>query len=240
MNEYKVDLAKLSATVQDRMRKKRINGRALAELLDVSSQAISQWRQGKGQPTEENLEALANVLDFDPESVLETSSRVSQQNAITTKSNAVQVPILGFGSAGGGYSNGEYPEQDTLIVDATETYRTTGHSAHLLKAMTIVGDSLAPEIAPNTRILYIPTTQYLGDGLYVLSIDGNEIVKRIQVLPGGALEIIPFNPDYHTELLLPVKDKDNPDYGSLYRSQRTNLPTIVRCVGKVVQYTKPA
>lgn len=62
--------------------------------------------------------------------------------------------------------------------------------------ITVLGDSMVPEYCPGEVYHYIPTDHVFYDGVYVIMLDGCEMVKQVQRLPGGRLRISSINDRY--------------------------------------------
>ncbi len=62
--------------------------------------------------------------------------------------------------------------------------------------VTVLGDSMVPEFLPGEVYYYIPTNHVLYDGIYVIMLDGCEMVKQMQRLPGGRLRVSSINERY--------------------------------------------
>ncbi len=62
--------------------------------------------------------------------------------------------------------------------------------------VTILGDSMVPEFCPGEVFHYIPTDHVFYDGVYVIMLDGCEMVKQVQRLPGGRLRVSSHNDRY--------------------------------------------
>lgn len=201
----------------------------LARTLGVTQPTISDYVNGKKTPSRKNLEHLIRLLDLAPGDLMAPA-------APPLADDVVLVPVRGKAAAGHGYVNDDRDAQ-VHAFSRRELLRLTNRNPERLASFIVSGDSLAPEILPNSVIVYWPQEQFTGDGLYVLTIDAAELAKRVQVLPGGAVELLPINPAYKPELLLPVPNADTPN---TYRSQRTELVSTVRVLGKVVAYAKPA
>ena len=96
---------------------------------------------------------------------------------------------------------------------------------------------MEPEIRANDTVIYRITESITDAGLYILDLDGARIVKLVHRLAGGALELIPANPTYQRERLLPLNDADTEN---TFRSDLTGLISVIHVVGKVVFYARPA
>ena len=62
--------------------------------------------------------------------------------------------------------------------------------------VTVLGDSMVPEFHPGEVYSYIPTDHVFYDGIYVIMLDGCEMVKQVQRLPGGRLRVSSANTRY--------------------------------------------
>ena len=204
----------------------------LARELGVTQPTISDYVNAKKSPSRKNLAHLMGFLDLDPSELTAFSEK-------DVSGDVVLLPVRGRAAAGDGYINGEAGGDGGGLkaFSREELRRLTNRNPDRLETFIVSGDSLAPEILPSSAVVYDPQEAFRGDGLYVLTVDEGEIVKRVQVLPGGALELLPINPAYKPELLYPVKEADTPN---TYRSERTGLTSVIRVVGKVVAYSKPA
>ena len=97
-----------------------------------------------------------------------------------------------------------------------------------LRSVTIVGNSMEPAIQANEPVYYLPTSEIADDGLYVFVIDDVLKVRYLQRYAGGAIQIIPLNPIYEKELLVPAGDAPG-----MYRSQQSGLTGRFEIIGKV-------
>ena len=62
--------------------------------------------------------------------------------------------------------------------------------------ITVLGDSMVPEYCPGEVYHYIPTDHVFYDGVYVIMLDGCEMGKQVQRLPGGRLRVTSINERY--------------------------------------------
>lgn len=85
--------------------------------------------------------------------------------------------------------------------------QTAALSRRVNYSVRILGDSMMPDYGPGEEYNYIPTDQVFYDGIYVIVIDGCEMVKQVQRLPGGVLRISSLNDRYAPFEI----DENNPD-----------------------------
>ena len=185
----------------------------------------------QGAPTSEDAAVEAASPSQSPE-------LMAEQEPMFSEFGVVLIPCLARASAGDGYLNGDHSEIESYhTYPLDEIRRLTHANPDHLRAIKAVGDSMEPEILANSTVIYVPTEEVAEHGLYVFAIDEALLIKKIQLYSGGALEIIPINPTYSREMLLPVPEADEPN---TYRSQQTGLVSRFCVVGRVVFYTKAA
>jgi phage repressor protein C with HTH and peptisase S24 domain len=221
---------------------------------------VSNWTRGAKIPSTKLLPAVLDVLDLSWGDIgvslsspsgppglapphragpgADGAARSASQHRLLSELEVVAIPRMARASAGNGYDNTDHPDiegYDAYPLD--EIRRLTHVNPNDLRAITVVGDSMEPEIVANSTVIYVPTQEVADYGLYVFAIDGTLLIKKIQRYAGGALEIIPLNETYSREMLLPVREADEPN---TYRSEKTGLVSQFRVVGRVVFYMKAA
>jgi phage repressor protein C with HTH and peptisase S24 domain len=222
-----IDPERFAAALRAALGRERMTQAALARELDVSQPTVSDWVNAKKTPGIDNLARLQEVLDVPGEAIRVAAPSGPDENDI------VLVPRVAYAEAGNGYVNSEPLIEERHAYSRRELQRLTNVSPERLMEITVVGDSMAPEIPPNTPVLYRPVHEISDHGIYVLIYDGSVIVKKVQRFAGGALKLIPANPSYDPEMLVPVPEADTPN---TYRSQQTSLAATLRVLGKVVGY----
>ena len=242
---------------RDAMRRKGYTQATLASKIEEQTgkrpaqSTISNWTRGEKIPRAKQLPVVLDVLDLSWEDIGLASPTSGQGdgaalgNEVTSSvpaqsemNDVVLIPRVARAAAGDGYINEDHPEIEGYdAYPLSEIKRLTNANPDDLCTITVVGDSLEPEILANSTVVYAPTEEITDHGLYVFAIDDTLLIKKIQRYAGGALEIIPINETYNRELLIPVKDVDQPN---LYRSKQSDLVATFRVVGRVVFYLKPA
>ena len=259
-----IDADALSHALRRAMTRKGYTQGKLARLIEErtgkrpAQSTVSNWTRGEKVPSTRLLPVVLDALglswadigtlpdeageetptsgDAMPEGARLPGSSGPLQELDPADVDLVLIPRLAHASAGDGYMNGDHPE-----IEGYEAYplafirRLTHVSPDRLRAIMVVGDSMEPEILANSPVIYALTDELADHGLYVFAIDDTLLVKKVQLYAGGALEIIPANPTYNREMLLPLKEAGEPD---TYRSERTGLVSRFRVIGRVVFYTK--
>ncbi len=90
---------------------------------------------------------------------------------------------------------------------------------------------MRPTIQSGDIIIYKPVEEIRTGGIYVLLIDGRQVVKRVQPISGGGYKLISDNDydDYENERLVP-KDKN----GQTLVNETTGRTVDMRVVGSVI------
>lgn len=228
-----LDAKRFSTAVSAALAEQDLSQADLARNADVSRSSVSRYLSGALTPSRETAARILDVLGLDWSDVSAASP--------TLPAEVVLIPRDGYASGAPsieeGYVNGDgSAELARDPYSRTELARLTGMNPDRFRSCTIIGDSLVPEIPPNTRAVYVPVEEHVGDGLYLVAIDEAHVVKRVQRLADGTLKLLPYNPDYEAETLTPVKDADT---DHTYRTTTGGI-AIVRFVGKIVYYPKAA
>ena len=225
----------LAALLQSALQRTGLSQTEVAARVGVRQPTVSDWVHGKKRPGPRNLKQLLTVLGLD-ENVLEAPASAAPV-VVTPEQDVVYLPHMAYVSAGEGFENGDIREVDVVAYSRRELRRMTNVSPDRLRTVTVVGNSMEPEIRANDTVGYLPTETLADDGLYVFSLDGATKVKLLQRFTGGAIQIIPLNPVYEREMLMPVQEADTPN---LFRSKQTGLVGQLHVIGKVMFYFRPA
>ena len=228
-------------SILEALRRSALTQRELAQRIDATQPQISDWINGKKTPSKKTRRRLVDQLDIKAKSEVyyakpDHEGESQTDSTLPDDSNAVSIPYNGESSGG----HGRTPDaQNTgeVILDRAEAQRLSNIDASNLRSTTLVGDSMVPEIQPNSIVFYYPTDIVAGDGLYVYDVDEARLIKKIQRQGGGVLLMIPENEDYPRERFVPLPDADTPN---TYRSNLSERTSVIQIVGKVVFYFKPA
>ena len=86
-----------------------------------------------------------------------------------------------------------------------------------MRIIQVDGYSMIPLLLPDSWVIFEESDVWRGDGLYVLNYDNELMVKLLQKLPNGNLEIISANKDYKSFVI------------------ERDTQSVVRIVGKVLR-----
>ncbi|WP_331694607.1 helix-turn-helix transcriptional regulator [Pandoraea sputorum] len=77
-----------------------------------------------------------------------------------------------------------------------------------LSVLRVKGDSMEDVLFDGDNILINRADTAATDGIFLITVDGELLVKRLQRLPGGRLQVISDNPDY-PPFEVPIKEDDD-------------------------------
>ena len=236
-----IDPARFAAAVAAALAERDLSQADLARSAGVSRSSVSRYLSGVLTPSRETAARVLDTLGLAWADVSAATPALPAEVVLIPRDGYAQGArsveegyVNGDGHAGGNGHAVAALERDPY--SRTELARLTGMDPNRFRSCTIIGDSLVPEIPPNTRAVYVPVEEHVGDGLYLVAIDDAHVVKRVQKLADGTLRLLPYNPDYEPETLTPVRDADTEN---TYRTGTGGI-AIVRFVGKVVYYPKAA
>ena len=190
---------------------------ALARMTGVSESVVRKWRNGESDPSRAHLIAIAKGALVDlvwlatGEGAMEATSRHSiaepgaaygmQPHAVAALGEMrdfVLVPHYDV-EASAGPGRAEQREAEIGVVAFRKAWlRARGvdpPDAHIIR---VVGDSMQPELPSGALVLFDSGQERLGaDGIYVLMLDGDLLVKRLQRdMSTGGVIIRSANPAY--------------------------------------------
>jgi len=229
------DLDAFIQRVQQALYDQELSQSDLAERVGVSQPTVSDWLNRKSAPSKRNREKLMKALDLTEHDIEEVQPPPRPERS---SDDVIFLPVMVRASAGNGYVNGELLEiEDYRAYSRFELRRMTGQNPERLRVMSVIGDSMEPEVRAGDVVVYLPMETMRDDGLYIFRMDDALKIKKLQRYTGGAIQIIPANPTYEKEMLLPLADADTPN---MYRSRESGLVGFFQIVGKVVYYPRPA
>jgi transcriptional regulator with XRE-family HTH domain len=235
-----IDTSRFARILKRQMSAKNISQSQLGELLSQevknapSQSAISNWTRGQRLPQARILPAVMNVLGLSWQEV--TGSAKQFANA----DDVVVAPLHGVSEGGPGHQNtsAHNPDEPQYVAfDRREAQRLSNIDPSRLHSTTLIGDSMRPEIEPNSRVFYLPCHQVTGDGLYVFEVDGQRRVKLLQRLGGNALRAIALNETYPNEMFKPLPQSNT---GNHFHSVESDRDCVIKIIGKVMFYFKAA
>ena len=189
--------ARLKALLEDR----KISMRELGRRIGTSHVTVGKWLSGIQMPSDENLEALAEYFHVTPAFLRFGDTSLSRPQTLEPNADVVSIPVLDVrGSCGYG---GELAQTIQLVqmLRVTKQWLLSKSTSFLnfqtLHIITADGDSMEPGIKRGDFVI-VDTSQsrFIADGLYAVQYSNAVFIKRVQIHPGGKVELISDNPKY--------------------------------------------
>lgn len=182
----------------------------LAEWLGIDPSAINQWNKSKNIPTN-HLKKIDEILECTQKSQPTPPLHV---NTVTATKLS---PHVSAGNGSNIESIDSVEKMGEFVLDVC-TFKTPPPSK--LFAMQVDGYSMTPMIFPDSWVVFDDTTQFKGDGLYVINWRNVLMVKLLQVNSNGMLRIVSANKEYESYTV-------SPDDQSVFRIFGKVLRTII-------------
>ena len=102
-------------------------------------------------------------------------------------------------SAGSGFVAEDHSPIENLAFHKKWSRPNLNHGPDHLVLITVEGDSMSPTLEDNDLLLVDSNQQVCTrEGIYLIRMDGNSMVKRLQPTPRGEIQIISDNSQYPT------------------------------------------
>lgn len=178
------------------------------EVAGVSDEQIARWRDGKARPSFFGMANLAKAAGVTLDWLLNGGSAASSAEITGLEIGAdsrdfTLVPRLGV-SASAGYGLVALAEEITeRLAFKTEWLRDMGLSPAHVGLVTCSGDSQDPIIKDGALMLVdLRQDQQIRSGnFYIIVLEGDVLVKRVNRRIDGSIELLSHNPAYPTEIV---------------------------------------
>lgn len=184
-----------------------LNQSELARLLDISPQAVQKWEAGETLPRGRRMQQLCEALNVSVAELMDGNVSsgglrlVSDRPGAPSMGKTVVVPRLDVtGSMGHGSAqpDGYVDIIERMSVSADWVRQSLNVSnPNNLAIITGRGDSMESTFTDGDLLLVDRGVNELRmDAVYVMAIEGDLYIKRIQRQPGGVVVMISDNPRY--------------------------------------------
>lgn len=214
----------------------KLSRQAVATFVGVAQSTMQAWENIEREPSATNILRLSECLKVTVEWLvtgIESSAAgtalpavVASGTAVDVKGNTVDLEEFVFvprynvaASAGYGAWN---DDESPMFTVSFRRYWIVNHlkaDPRKLSVISVVGDSMMGVLNDKDIILVNHEDRDPREGIYVIRIDSQLLVKRVQRLPGSQLRISSTNPAFEPFVI----DLDN-------------IPNDFDVVGKVVWY----
>lgn len=184
-------------------------------LIGKTNACINQWIKGRRDLSTTDVEKICDVFSVSPNYLYD------REDELTIPSDIVKIDVLDVSACcGNGVANisenviGHQFISKQLLKDFTFT------APENIKIIRAVGDSMTPTINPQDMIwIDISIKEPSSDGLYLLTVGQDLMIKRIQINP--------FNNQVQIK-------SDNPAYAPIVMNDYREIS----CIGKVIYHMK--
>lgn len=185
-----------------------LNQSELARQLGLTPQSVQKWEAGETVPRSQKMQELSRILGVPVAYLMEGEGEPPPPSAATVgsliegaRAKSVEIPRLDVsGSMGGGIARPDgYSEVIERMTVNEQWIRNhlTATSPNNLAIITGRGDSMEGTFNDGDLLLVDRGVKEIRvDAVYVLAIDGDLFIKRIQRQPGGALTMLSDNSRY--------------------------------------------
>lgn len=169
-----------------------------AQKLTKAAGVSLSWLAGNARQTPHGFSDLTNhnqqSHDFDyPKDFKDRYTSIKE-----TQSH-VSIPVMDI-TASAGHGSIPISEEQTSVIQFDRSYlhNTWNLNANDLFTINTIGESMEPTIKAGEYLLVSKSEEHmkLADGIFVIRLDGNILVKRIQILPGKKVFISSDNSAY--------------------------------------------
>lgn len=175
------------------------NRETAAKAAGAAKSTFQSWIEGKADPSFEGLASFARQTGVSLDWLAGMSADASRGRQIGEDRGMVAIPVFEF-EAGAGPGMVAYDEKpvDHLWFNETWLRQTYGVNPNDLKMLPSSGDSMEPTISSGAMLLVntSKTARLPGDGIFVVRLEGDILVKRLQRVPGGKIKVSSDNAAY--------------------------------------------
>lgn len=191
-----------SAALRYWMKKKNITQTKLAEITGLSQNYISQINTGARPGSLETIQLISNALDLDLPDFLACKDENLPEFVFVEKVLAKPQETSDSLVTDGDHA-GYYAFHNSFIA-------RKGGTPNDMKIFEIAGNSMSPTLKDRDFILVnLKDTNIRTGYIYLIRMDDELMVKRLENRPGGILILRSDNPDYDDIKI----DKNNEDIG---------------------------
>lgn len=190
--------ANVAERLNTALKKKNISQTKLVELTGLNKSAISSYLNGKYEPKRDAVEIMAKTLDVSPTWLAGFDVPMDAETPYyNSETGILTIPFITQKiSAGPGEE--ELPDEclEVRSIDILASM-AKGISKKVLTAAEVKGDSMIEANIYPGDIVIFARGRIEGDGIYVLALAGDVLVKRLQFdALSNELEIISMNRNY--------------------------------------------
>ena len=205
----------IGGRIRDTRKRAGLSQVDFAASLAITQGFLSAVETGKNQPTAELLTRLANIYQADinwlltgksqdlAQRIAEGGPPITDEDPELDGGEYIKIPRYEVAaSAGGGAVIHSEQVVDYLSFRADWVRVALGVPPQNLALISVIGDSMEPNLSDGDVVLLDMTTRSVLDGsIYALQLNGGLLVKRIQRRLDGSVAVKSDNPCYDQEVV---------------------------------------
>ncbi|MCC7082212.1 MAG: helix-turn-helix transcriptional regulator [Burkholderiales bacterium] len=173
---------------------------ALSQETGIPRSTLDTYLAGSAEPKASRLEAIARAAKVSGHWLL-TGDGPRALGDVGLNDEFALVPRYDVRAAGGAGALVQSEQVVDHLAFKRAWLRQQGLNASKLALIEATGDSMLPTIATGDLVLVALDQAGVSDGVYVIRRGNSLIVKRLQLLQTGELQIISDNPAYASETI---------------------------------------
>lgn len=169
------------------------NANALAKAAGLSEGVLRKWVQGKSEPTRDRLVTIADIAGVRIEWLAtgRGPEKIGPEAGLPLLEGYFTLPWLDDPGSVTGH------DAPIAFLQATGTEALLNRNRNDLTLMRIPDDSMEPMVAlASVAVVDTSEAKAPRDGIYALRVGENRIVRRLQTLPSGEIEVSADNPAF--------------------------------------------
>ena len=168
---------------------KNISASELCRLANIPKSSLSDWENGKTQPSAKSFLRILDVLDITANELIRFSNTFTSRSVnINKKSNSIKIPVLGSIPAG-------IPiEAVQDIIDYEEISEEMAFVGEYF-ALKVKGNSMSPSIQDGDIVIIRKQDNADSGKICVVMINGNDATLKQIKKDSNGIWILPHNPN---------------------------------------------
>lgn len=175
--------------------------KSTGKIAGATDEQVGKWRDGRAKMPFYAAISIAERagISLDWLAGMSPSTEKSAENGGNQPKSMVAIPVFDVTpSAGHGAALLHERPVDFLWFNEAWLRQTYGVNPNDLKLLPSTGDSMAPTIEAGSMLMVNVNEMACqpGDGIFVVRLEGDILVKRLQRVPGGQIKVSSDNPAY--------------------------------------------
>lgn len=205
--------SRLTSLLEDRFNN---NLSEMARVIGVRESTLRGWVKLGRRPMPDAIQNMAKKLNVEIEWLMtgektapKSPEKLDSGIRLTeTSGNQVRIPLVNvYAEAGKGFEVHSEDVVEYLSFPRRFFVNNLNVNPDNMQAITVMGDSMVPKFDHGNIVFLDVLNIHPSDGIYVVSIDGAILIKKMQILSGKSIKLSSLKPKYEPIVVNP----DSPD-----------------------------